>query len=151
MIKEDFLKYNYHLSKLARILNYQLTFGALVIVYLLMFTIQGTFFLLGIFLLASLTLTPYMLFVLYREKKRRWIYFFIILIPVPLITLFALFWFYDFSSALLFIPLLLFYLFCFLLRFSVNEWLREIQQKNFYNMQREKKEEELNEFMQKFE
>ena len=150
MIGSNYLQYNNHLSRLSRILNYQLTLGLLVVGYLLLFFSFGVFFIIVIFTLASILFSPYLLFVLIREHKIGWIYFFIIIVVVPILVTFIFYYFNENLSPLLFLPLLLFYFYCFLLRFSVNEWIKEIREHNIYRIQKQKREEELNNYLNNF-
>jgi hypothetical protein len=150
MVGSNYLPHNNHLSRLSRILNYQLTLGLLVVGYLLLFFSLGVFIIIVIFTLASILFSPYLLFVLIREHKIGWIYFFIIIVVVPILATFILYYFNENLSHLLFLPLLLFYFYCFLLRFSVNEWIKEIREHNIYRIQKQKREEELNNYLNNF-
>ena len=148
MAKRNSVMINYHLTLLGRILNYQISFAVIVTVYLVLFS-QGVIPILIIITLVAIIFTPYLLFVLKIENRKGWIYLFISLVIFPIIISTVLYFVYQFLLPLLFIPLLLFYFYCFLLRFSVNEWLADLRAKNIYLIHKEKREEELNAFMRK--
>jgi hypothetical protein len=149
MVKKINLQTNNHLTQFGRILNYQLSFAVLTLGYLVLFLHQGIFIILIIITLAALIFSPYLLFVLKRENRKGWIYFFLVIVILPAIISTVLYLVNSFLLPLLFIPLFLFYLYCFLLRFSVNEWLADLRTKNIRLIQKEKREEELNAFMKK--
>ena len=64
----------YHLSKLSQILNYQLSTALLFILW------YGGGFSVIILTIAAILFSPYILYVLYLEKKNGWIIFFIIIV-----------------------------------------------------------------------
>jgi predicted neutral ceramidase superfamily lipid hydrolase len=96
---------------------------------------------------AALVFTPYMLYVLYKEKRTGWISAFLILIILPLIVILVLPIETTLFLMLSNIPLALFFLYCFILRFEVNSWIREKNAKEQWLAQKKKSEEELNTFM----
>ena len=125
-----------NLSKLSKVLNYQLSTTVLLI---LMYA--GGFTLLGI-TVAAIIFSPYMLYVLYLEKKNGWIIFFVVLVLLPIITIIL-----SSILVLLFIPLGLVYFYYFLLKFVVRDWIQEKNAK--YELQKQmleskKKREEEN-------
>ncbi len=78
-----------------------------------------------IFVTAAVILTPYMFYVLIKEERYGWIAVYLVLIPFPLIA--GYFIFQDtlaFEAALL-IPLLSFYLYCYIIKYAVDEWIRQ--------------------------
>ncbi len=84
--------------------------------------------------------TPYFLYVLFSEKRYGWLTTYTLLVVFPAIFLIALIW-NDFNQiGLLFLLMLPFYVFCFFIKFSVDDWIRE------YNWEQQlieqKKEEE---------
>jgi hypothetical protein len=104
------------LRKLQYWLKYELSSSLLFLLsfFGLMFVFVLVFF--------ALIFTPFMLYVLYKEKRKGWIIFFFILISSPFVLLFAG------SQYLLvagFLSLATFYLFCFLLKFASDEWVKE--------------------------
>ena len=78
-----------------------------------------------IFVAAAAILTPYIFYVLVKEERYGWIVTYLIMIPFPLAA--GYFIFKDtlaFEAALL-IPLLSFYLYCYLIKYAVDDWIRQ--------------------------
>ena len=78
-----------------------------------------------IFVAAAAILTPYIFYVLIKEERYGWIVTYLITIPFPLAA--GYFIFKDtlaFEAALL-IPLLSFYLYCYLIKYAVDDWIRQ--------------------------
>jgi hypothetical protein len=78
-----------------------------------------------IFAAAAAILTPYIFYVLIKEERYGWIVTYLIMIPFPLVA--GYFIFKDtlaFEAALL-IPLLSFYLYCYLIKYAVDDWIRQ--------------------------
>lgn len=129
---------NYELvSRSALILNYQIA-G---------FVLWGLSFFSSIMLMlatiAAVLFAPYLLYVLFKEERFGWITtFFVMITPPVLLTLFLGISGEYFSIALL-VSLGLFYLYCFIIRMSVNEWIREYNWSN--ELQKQKKEKEQTE------
>jgi hypothetical protein len=73
--------------------------------------------------IVALIFAPFMLFILYKEKKFGWIIFFGILIIFPLIIIIVFSMHSTYFMALILIPLALFYFYCFILRLTVSDWL----------------------------
>ena len=130
------------LRQLKKYLNYELSTSVL----FFMSFFAGLFIILS--LIAALIFTPYMLYVLFKEKRMGWISFFFILVIIPLLILLIVSFTIEFMMPLLLVPLGLFYFYCFLLRFEVNGWIREFDAKQQLILEKQKREEELNHFMQ---
>jgi len=64
-----------------------------------------------------------MLYVLNKERKYGWIalFFFMVVLPYPIIYL--IIGDYVLLTAWLLLPIIPFYLYCFLIKFSVDDWL----------------------------
>lgn len=135
---------HYDLQRLKIYLNYELSTSILYFLHYL-----GVFIVIFLALAAALIFTPFMLIVLFKENKIGWIIFFIILVILPLIIFTTVAIMFKFGQPLPLIPLGLFYFYCFLLRYEVNGWLREINAKNQYQIEKRKKEAELKDFMDK--
>ncbi len=73
--------------------------------------------------IAAVVFTPFMIYTLFKEKKFGWIIFFGILIILPLIIIIVFSLHSTYFMELILIPLALFYFYCFLLRFTVSDWL----------------------------
>lgn len=133
-----------HLKSMRTILNYQAAGGGIYIIsaisMLARSAINNTVWaMLFIFVAAAVLFMPYMLYVLYKLDKKGWIIFFNILVILPLLVIVVFLNDLLFFAALVQIPLLLFYFYCFLLRFPVNEWTKEMEWKI---LRLEKKQEE---------
>jgi hypothetical protein len=136
-----FLRKQNSLENFAKYLNYELSTSLLFFSSLF----AGIFLILA--LIAAILFTPYMLYMLYKEKKNGWIIFYFLLVALPLIVIFIISLTVDFIAPLLLIPLGLFYFYCFLLRFEVNSWIRERNAREQWIAQKKKSEEDLNNFM----
>ena len=136
---------NYNLTRLKKYLNYEVSTS---ILYFLSFQV---FIFIFFALAAALIFTPFMLYVLLKEDKKGWIVLFVIIVITPIILLIILAIIFDFALPLLIVPLGLFYFYCFLLRFSVNGWLREISMKNQILKDKKRREDELKLFMKELE
>lgn len=78
----------------------------------------------GLIVGAAILFTPYIFYILIKEKRYGWIITFFIMIIIPLI--FGPIIFRDtlaFEASLM-IPLGLFYFYCYLIKFSVAKWIR---------------------------
>jgi hypothetical protein len=74
---------------------------------------------------AAVLFTPFILYVLIKEKKYGWIIFYFVLIILPLLLGYMIF--KDtlaFEAALLF-PLGFFYLYCYIIKFQVDKWITD--------------------------
>jgi hypothetical protein len=118
-----------HLDRLSNLLHYEFSpkgmIGTVLGVFLI---ISGTFqlafdayFLYSVPILIIIAFTVYMMFVLIKEKRYGWIVFFFCLIIIPVLLII----FYTPSPLLLFIPLAFLFFYCFLLKISVDDWIRE--------------------------
>ena len=133
------------LERLKKYLNYEVSSS---ILYFLSFMAMIFLFLA---LLAAIIFTPFMLRVLYKEKKKSWIVLFIVIVILPVIIFSILAVFFKFSVSLLLIPIGLFYFFCFMLRFSVNGWIRESEFRKKYLKEKEERENEMKLFWKQLE
>ena len=69
--------------------------------------------------------TPYFIYVLFTEKRYGWLITYFLLVVLPAIFLIVSIW-NDFNQlGLIFLLMLPFYLFCFFIKFSVDDWIRE--------------------------
>jgi hypothetical protein len=78
-----------------------------------------------IIIIAAILFAPYMLYVLIEERKYGWItiFFFMIVLPYPVLYLITRD--YILLPGWMLLPIIPFYLYCFLIKFSVDDWLRE--------------------------
>lgn len=128
----------YHLNKLYTILNYEIYSSGL---FLLSF-FGGIF--LGIASLAAVLFTPYLTYILWIEGKRFWLitFYLMIIIPFLLSLIFLSNYLFYFSSFFL----AMFYFYCFTLRLSVNNWIRErnLRRQLLLDQSQNKNDDELN-------
>ncbi|MGD8780759.1 MAG: hypothetical protein PVH88_17575 [Ignavibacteria bacterium] len=134
---------NSNLVRLKKYLNYEIS-GA--ILYFLSFHVFIFIFLASA---AALIFTPFMLYVLFKENKKGWIIFFGTVVILPVIIFIIISFLYEFGRPLLFISLGLFYFYCFMLRFEVIDWVKEMNARNQYLLNKMKSEEELKLFNRK--
>jgi hypothetical protein len=130
MIDQNLSSRASHLNRLYTILNYELS---TTILFILQNVWQLTLFLAAA---AAILFTPYMIFVLWKEKKYGWIIIFMFMVVLPLLIIILFLSDHLFYLAYLQIPLPLFYLNCFSLRFDSKEWLKEITWKIYYEEQK---------------
>ena len=78
-----------------------------------------------IIIAAAILFTPYMLYVLIKERKYGWIVIFFLMVVLPYPVIFLIIGEYILLTAWLLLPVIPFYLYCFLIKFSVDDWLRE--------------------------
>lgn len=110
---------NYNIKKLKYWLNYSLSSFSL---YLLSWFWGVTIFLV---IGAAIIFTPYMLKILYEERRIGWIIFFIIIVVMPLVIIYISFKGSIYLRVLELIPLATYYFYCFLLRITISDWLDE--------------------------
>ena len=96
---------------------------------------------------AAILFTPYMMYVLIKEKHYVWIVIFFFMVVLPyLIVLFI-----NFDNILLtawlLLPIVLFYLYCFLLKYSVDNWLREYNWEQQLVEQRKEREQREKDYL----
>ncbi|MCF6271288.1 MAG: hypothetical protein L3J41_16365 [Melioribacteraceae bacterium] len=121
------------LEKLYKYLNYEISSSILFI---------GSWFIpifIPILFLAAIGFTPYILYVLYKERRNGWLLTFILMVLLPVVML-LIFAYHYFVFSL--IP---FYLYCFLLRFEAKGWLTEMRARNDLVLQKIRKANESNE------
>jgi len=133
-----------NLQGLKTVLNYQLSAGMLMLfTYILgplIVTIKPYFILLII--IVSILFIPYMLFVLSNARKYGWIFFFCLIVLLPLLTTFILMNNSNLYYAILLVLFGVFFFYCFLLRFAVNDWVNENNRKT--QRLRERLDDEMN-------
>ena len=112
--------HNYEaVNRLGLILNYELASSTL----LLLSYMSGIFLTLAI--VAAILFAPYLAYVLFTEKRFGWIVSFIIIVLCPIIISFLLGITEEYFSIILIVTLALFYFYCFVIRMSVREWIKE--------------------------
>lgn len=126
---------NYNLERLQKILNYNLSTSALFVLWYF----SGLSILLII--VAAIIFSPFILFVLYKEKKSNWIITFGVMVFIPMILVAFFLRSSGYASIGALVVLALVYLFCFVLKFSVNEWIKEERAKEELALKRKLKKE----------
>ena len=132
------------LTRLKKYLNYELSSSTL---FLLSFMVALFIFLASA---AAVIFTPFMLNVLYKENRKGWILFFIIIVIIPFILFIVLGFTIEFGRPLILITLGLFYFYCFLLRFEVNNWVKEINARKQYLNEKKRSGDKLKAFTNQF-
>lgn len=108
-----------HLDRLSTFLNYELSSSTF---YL------GAFFyraLLFIAVLAAIVFTPYLIYVLFLEKRYGWLIFFFLIVILPLISFEIFISDPAARSIARWFPIGAFFFYCLLLKYTVNDWIRE--------------------------
>ncbi len=104
-------------------------------------------FIIAIAIIAALLFTPYMLYVLFKEKRYAWISVFFFMIIIPYVIILLIFYDYILLTAWLLLPVILLYSYYFLLKYSVDDWLSEYYAHKQYEEQKresaKRKEEEM--------
>lgn len=124
------------LKNLYRYLNYELSSALL---FILVFTPVGAILIAS----AILIFTPYMLYVLYKTKKRGWLASFIILIMVPYIALHTIIGPSDYNFIFSAVIMFFFFLFCILLKLALREQLAEISARRQFELRQELKKDDF--------
>lgn len=122
----DILFYQRHVSHSTFFLLFLLQYPLL---YLLSYISSDPQFIikiaLGIIAAAAILFTPYIIYVLIKEKKFGWIITFFVMIIIPLLLAHILFRDALFYEAIILIPLVSFYFYCYLIKYEVDRWLNE--------------------------
>ncbi|MCX8107054.1 MAG: hypothetical protein N3D80_14395 [Ignavibacterium album] len=118
------------LNRLKTILDLEITYPPILLslTFFIMYSVnnQTSIIIVVIIAIAKLAI-PFIIYVLYKEKKYGWIVSLILLIILPSSIIYWLIRDSVFSRYFLIIPFLLFYFFCVLLKFTVREWLTEAE------------------------
>lgn len=134
---------NSNLDKLRKYLNYEISgtilFGASFFAPVLLFLASG----------AALIFTPFMIYVLCREGRKGWLAAFFLMVILPAAVFVSIPSGGYTVTLLLAIPFALFYFYCFLLRFEVNNWISEINYRNERIKEKIENEEQMKEFLRR--
>jgi hypothetical protein len=98
------------------------------------------FIALAIIPVAAILFTPYIFYVLIKEKRFGWIVIFFAMIIIPLLLAHILFKGEFVYEGLMLIPLASFYFYCYLIKFEVDKWLNEYY--SYQELLQQKKESE---------
>ena len=107
---------NYSVRRLQQGLDYELS--------TIMLMLLSWFWNIAIILMiiAAILFTPYMLKVLFEEKRYGWIIFFFLMVLLPASGAFFLNIDSSYKFVIELIPLALFYFYCFVLRIAIKDW-----------------------------
>ena len=81
--------------------------------------------LLGIVIVVAVLFTSYLFYLIIKEKRYGWITIFFFMVVLPCLLVLLIFWGYIFLTTWLLVPIGLFVLYCFILRYSIADWLKE--------------------------
>lgn len=129
----DLITNDIFILRLKKILDYELSSSLLLF---LSFFVSIAIYL---SILASIIFIPYLIFALYKNHKYGWLSFLIVIIIIPSSLLFFLETGSNNFYAIVFIEIILFYLYCFILRFATNEWVEKNRNKKILELSKRKK------------
>jgi hypothetical protein len=89
---------------------------------------------------AAILFTPYMIYVLFKERKYVWIIMFFLVVVLPYPILYAIVGDYILLPGWMLLPIIPFYFYCFIIKFSVEDWLSDYSAEQ--ELIRQRKEEE---------
>jgi hypothetical protein len=96
---------------------------------------------------AAILFTPYMIYVLVKERKYIWIIMFFLVVVLPYPVLYLIIGDYILLPAWMLLPIISFYFYCFIIKFSVEDWLREYSWEQQLIQQRKDLEERQKELL----
>jgi hypothetical protein len=92
---------------------------------------------------AAILFTPYIFYVLIKERKFGWIIIFFVVIIIPLLFVHILFLDALFHDAIIMIPLASFYFYCYLIKYEVDRWLSEYYSHQELSQQKKERNERM--------
>lgn len=108
------------------ILYYEIRISAVsIVLFYLVARFGSIFIIIGVFIIAAILFTPYIFYVLIKERHYEWIAVFFLMIIIPLISAFIIFKETIAFETILLLSLLSFYIYCFLIKYAVDEWIRK--------------------------
>lgn len=119
--------YNQRQIFIMRKLHHTLTYAGSSAALFVGYPIIGHFIVLIILNVTAIIYTPYMIKTLIKLKRIRWIIAFGIMVIIPAVLVYLISYQSIFRSVFAFIPLLMFYIFCWVLRFSIPDWIEKIE------------------------
>jgi len=108
-------------------LHHTLTYAGSSVVLYVGYPIIGYFIVSIILTVTAIIYTPYLIRTLIALKKWKWVITFGIMVVVPAILIYMITYKSIYRSVFSFIPLLMFYIFCWILRFSIPGWIEKIE------------------------
>jgi len=119
----------------------------LVITYILSIAkVSNPIYILLLFIAFSLPvlITPFIVYVLLKEKRFGWLTVFFIIVLLPAVVGIIIFY-EQFQFTWMFFLVFPFFFFCYFIKFSVDEWIREYNFHQQYLLQRKEQEEKKKE------
>ncbi len=113
-------------DRLREILYYEIriSIGSIFIFFLLA-RFGGIFIVIVLFTLAAVLLTPYIFYILIKEERYGWIAAYFLMIVIPVVSAFLIFRETIAFESILMLALLSFYIYCFLIKYAVDDWIRQ--------------------------
>jgi len=121
----------------------------LVITYILSIAkVSNPIYILLLFIAFSLPvlITPFIVYVLLKEKRFGWLTTFFIIVILPAVVGIIIFY-EQFQFTWMFFLVFPFFFFCYFIKFSVDEWIREYNFHQQYLLQRKEREEKKKEVL----
>jgi amino acid transporter len=78
----------------------------------------------------------FLFYVLMKEKRYSWITIFFIMVVLPCLLILLMFYDFVLLGAWLSVPVILFYFYCFMLKYSVADWLKDYYAHEEYEEQK---------------
>jgi len=107
---------NYSVRRLQQWLDYELS------TFILILFSWFVHIALLLMIIAAVIFTPFMLKVMFEERRFGWILFFFLMVILPAASIFIFNIGSTFKSVIELIPLALFYFYCFVLRLVIKDW-----------------------------
>lgn len=140
----DILFYQSHISTSAYFLYILLRYPLYVLLTILT---NDPSFIIKLFLwliaAAAILFTPYIFYVLIKERKFGWIIIFFVMIIIPLLLVHILFLDALFHDAVIMFPLAFFYLYCYLIKYEVDRWLMDYYSHQEFLLQKKESNERM--------
>jgi len=92
--------------------------------------------LLGIFISIIVLFIIFLFYVLIKEKRYGWISIFLFMVVLPYIIILLIFYDFVLLGAWLLVPVVLFFFYCFLLKSSVADWIKDYYAREEYEEQK---------------
>jgi len=107
--------------------HHTLTYAGSSVVLYVGYPIIGYFIVSIMLTVTAIIYTPYLIKTLIELKKWKWVITFGIMVIVPAVLVYLISYQSIFRSVFAFIPLLMFYIFCWVLRFCISDWIEKIE------------------------
>ncbi len=112
--------------------------------YLIMNTFSPYIKIISIFIsITEIIATPFILWILFKEKKKGWIIGFVFSVVIPFLFIIFLFGSKIFYNQSVFLPILFYTIFCYMLNAELKEWITEYNSHQNRLEQKKLKEERI--------